>query len=325
MSLVSLSIVIPTYNRGATLLHTVNQLLEQRLLATEVILVDQTDYQKTDDVFQKLSDLHSSRQIKWVRKKEPSIPKAMNRGLLEAKAEWVLFLDDDINVSRDFVAAHVDIINAKQALAHVGQVIQPWQQPNLQISGYYAGANMLRDLNFPFNSSEPARIHNCMAGNLCVNRRAAMQVGGFDENFSGPAYRFETEFCRRFIRYHGESFLYAPSASLHHLHLSSGGTRAHGDHLTSASSAHSMGDYYFALLNDDAWGAARYILKRFFTSVMAKFYLRHPVYIPSRLCGEIAGLYAAIKACRRGPSLINIAPESQGQKADKVDRVKSDA
>lgn len=287
------------------LLDTVGQLLTQELLATEIILVDQTKYLKEDRTAQALTDLQSKAQVRWIRKSEPSIPKAMNCGLLEAKSEWVLFLDDDINVGADFVASHLKIINSKQALAHVGQVVQPWQEPNQRYTHYRRVDGLLVDLNFPFNSHAPKQISNCMAGNLCVNRWAAIKAGGFDENFFGPAYRFETEFCRRFTKKHSQPFLYHPGPVLNHLYISSGGTRAHGHHLTSATPAHSMGDYYFALLQGHGVEKWRYILRRFFASVMAKFYVTHPWYIPVRIWAEARGLFAAIKATSQGQALIH--------------------
>ena len=341
----SLSVVIPSYNRGQVLLDTLGQLLNQDLPASEIVVVDQTNYESSNDdldgegVAAALLKLHKEEKIQWVRKTEPSIPKAMNSGLITASSDWVLFLDDDIKIEPNFIAAHCDVIESKQALAHVGQVVQPWQHPDTEYDAQVGNIGFYRDLGFAFNSAKVARIHNCMAGNLCVNREAAIGAGGFDQNFFGPAYRFETEFCRRFIQCHGDSFLYAPSALIHHLHLSAGGTRAHGHHLTSPSPAHSMGDYYFALLSLSRSGqkadrniVLRYMAKRFFTSIKAKFYLKRPWYIPVRLFAELRGFFAARAACKNGQSLIGAEliirnqetsedrKASEDQKAGKDDR-----
>src|SRR5437868_3122650 len=76
-------------------------------------------------------------------------------------------------------------------------------------------------LDFPFNSAIPAQVANVMAGNLSVRREMALAVGGFDENFVGVAYRFETEFCRRLLRAGGR-VLFQPAASIHHLRTPTG-------------------------------------------------------------------------------------------------------
>lgn len=312
---VDITVVIPSYNRGAVLLDTVQYLLAQTIKPQEIIIVDQTDYGKGDSVASKLKDLNDGNKIKWLRKSEPSIPKAMNAGLLEAEAQWVLFIDDDVNFADDFIRQHQRAIAESGRLAHVGQIVQPWQQVNAGIASHEssvelsAGETSLKtDLEFPFNSPGTNLINNCMAGNLCVNKAAAIAAGGFDENFSGAAYRFETEFCKRFCLVHKQLFFYSPKAVLHHLHFGTGGTRAHADFLTSSTSAHSMGDYYFAMLNrtdDSKFHILIYIVRRFLFSIVAKYYLRKPWFMVPRLMAEARGIVAARRALKKGPRLLD--------------------
>jgi len=179
----SLSVVIPTYNRGQVLLDTVQQLLTQTTPADEIILVDQTCYAAGDKVAQELAKLATRPDLVWLTKEEPSIPKAMNEGLRRADSQWVLFIDDDITVASDFIDQHKRVVEHAGALAHVGQVVQPWQQANdpaSQASGEdkVLGLNKLStDLAFAFNSRASGWVRNCMAGNLCVNRQAAIAAG----------------------------------------------------------------------------------------------------------------------------------------------------
>ena len=93
----SLSVVIPTYNRGEVLLDTIAMLLDQIEPAEEIIIVDQTIYQAKDIVAAELKSLHDANKITWVRLDKPSIPHAMNVGLKLADSECVLFLDDDVS------------------------------------------------------------------------------------------------------------------------------------------------------------------------------------------------------------------------------------
>jgi len=302
-----LTVVIPTYNRGSVLLDTISYLVKQIEPADEIIIVDQTHYEPGSDIANQLSELHEEQVIKWVKRSEPSIPKAMNHGLRLAKTEYVLFLDDDVSFSNDFIKQHKETIRAHNYFAHVGQIIQPWQQ-QIEYAGHPSKDGFLKDVEFPFNSGSFNEIHNCMAGNLCVNKQQAFDVGGFDEQFSGVAYRFETEFCLRMIKHTGQAFLFSPLATLNHLKVVEGGTRGHAkSHLTSASGAHSEGDYYFALLQLSSAHrglAIRYILKRLFASVIAKFYLTRPWWIPVRMMAEFLGLFSAIKKINSGPRYI---------------------
>ena len=256
----SLSVVIPTYNRGQVLLDTISFLQKQSSCADEIIIVDQTDYQPNDQTQLTLLTLESDGVIRYCYRQEPSIPKAMNVGLLLANTDYVLFLDDDINLETDFIHQHKNVIKTKGVYAHVGQILQPGEAPKPKHPDYQAGDGLLEDLSFPFSSTEPALIKNCMAGNLCVNRVKAVQAGGFDENFIGAAYRFETEFCKRMIRFHGDAFYFAPQPVLYHLQSPSGGTRTNDHFLVSSSPRHSVGDYYYAFLEGDVNDGATYSL-----------------------------------------------------------------
>lgn len=304
----SISVVIPTYNRGAILLDTIRMLLAQVDRAEQILIVDQTDYASGDEVALSLQSLHTNKEIVWIRLAQPSIPAAMNRGLIDASSEYVLFLDDDIEIRSGFIAKHRQALRNADFCGHVGQIIQPWQSV-VTLKNYSPDTGINRDIAFPFNSDKEQLIHNCMAGNLCVARDQAIDVGGFDERFSQVAYRFETEFCRRLMHASGHAFKFVPTPSINHLKLSTGGTRSSArDHLTSFSSAHSVGDYYFAMqhfrLHGDLLQVCTYISKRLLQSCLSKFYLSHPWWIPVRLFAECKGLIRAIVKTIKGPSYI---------------------
>ena len=301
----TLSIVIPTYERGEILLATLEMLLTQDRLADEVIVVDQTDYKASDPVAQKLAELDLGKRIIWLRLTKPSIPHAMNIGLKTATSDTVLFLDDDISIGAGFVQAHLDAINEHECPAQVGCVLQPNENVVTRCANYVSDTGLLEDLNFQFNSDEPTLIRNCMAGNLLVRRDVALACGGFDENFDGAAYRFETEFCRRLSNFTGKRFYYAPAAKIDHLRVERGGTRQLADHLTSITPVHSSGDFYFAFRCGSIREALLYSTKRLFQSFVARFYLSKPWYLPVRAIAETRGLLKALRLIKRGPRLLN--------------------
>jgi GT2 family glycosyltransferase len=298
MNASDVSIVIPTYRRGSVLLDTVEHLLRQDQAAGEIILVDQTE-QHPQDVEAMLRKWDRGGVARWLRKSEPSVTAAMNTGLLAANGEVVLFLDDDIVPTSALVARHAHNYDDPEVVGVVGQILQPGQEP-ISRNGYSPGSGIWRDLAFPFNSSERAIVFNGMAGNLSVRREAALQIGGVDESFAGVAYRFETDFCRRLAR-SGGKVVFDPQASLRHLQVDLGGTRAQGGHLRSASPAHSAGDYYLAFREARGVERASYILYRFFRSVRTRYHLTHPWWIPVKLIGELRGLALAYRLSRKPP------------------------
>jgi len=301
----SISVVIPTFNRGKVLLDTIDFLIAQSVQAHEIIIVDQTIYIDGCSTHKRLTELDQDGVITWVRREEPSIPKAMNHGLLLANSEYVLFLDDDINIDPLFLKAHRDTLNQHDCPAQVGQVLQPSQMPRRLPENYQSNRGVNADMEFVFSSNRAMYIKNCMAGNLCVHRALAIAIGGFDENFVGAAYRFETEFCRRLTRHTNKPFYFFTDAVLHHLQYASGGTRNVGHQLITSSAHHSVGDYYYAMLESNGLECLTYCVKRFILSIKARFYLARPWYIPIRLLAEIRGYRLAKRLKGQGPKLLS--------------------
>ncbi len=306
----AISVVIPTYRREAVLVDTIAHLLQLTPPANEIVIVDQTPRHETETEYA-LAAWAACGDIRWLRLAKPSIPNAMNQGIVAARGEFVLFLDDDIVPSSQLVAMHLRNFIDPTVCAVVGQILQPGQNPregNLE-SRHKEG--IFRDLDFPFNGTRKCSVENCMAGNLSVRRRAAIEAGGIDLNFVGVAYRFETEFCRRLIRTRG-TLVFDPDASIRHLQAPHGGTRAFGDPLRSASPLHGVGDYYFALREGRSAGEIlSYIRKRMVLSLGRKVYLREPWWLPVKLVGELRAVALAFRLSK-GPQLLLVRPVKDG-------------
>jgi len=283
-----ISIVIPTYNREQVLLDTIECLLRQAVRPAELLIVDQT-VQHEAATSQALLDWEQQGAITLIRLPTPSVPLAMNTGLRTARYPLVLFLDDDIRAGPDLVAAHLDAYcKFPQATAVVGQVIQPNGQPGPALS-YGQRHGLYADLFFPFWSTREEWVSNVMAGNLSVRKKAALAAGGFDENFNGVAFRFETEFARRLLRMGGKILFY-PVASIHHLYHPSGGTRSKQQGASGYATRQGAGDYYFVFLEGRAFTKWHYILGRLYHQLWTDFYLHNPWRIPAKLIAEFTNL-----------------------------------
>jgi GT2 family glycosyltransferase len=274
-----LTIAIPTYNRQEIAVETVVRLLP---FGVPIVVVDQTPAPH-----EPLAGL----PIRLIRLPEPSIPRAMNIAVEAAASELVLFLDDDIVPAAGLVAAHAEAHRDAAVWAVAGQILQPGQQPERVVQP-------ADDLELRFNADEGRFVTNVMAGNLSVKRSRFIELGGFDENYVGAAYRFETDFALRIVAAGGK-VRFEPQASIRHLKLATGGLRSFGDHRSSPSPAHTVGDYYFALQHrPPLW---RYALRRLRANVITRFHATHPWTIPAKLTGELRGLLLARRLHRRGP------------------------
>lgn len=282
------TIAIPTYGREGVLLQTIEDLLALPEPAAEVLVLDQTGRheQKTEAA---LAGWHARGLVRWLRLPVPSIPQAMNRGLLEARQPVVLFLDDDIHPDPGLVREHHHAHRRWPEALVAGKVLQPWDE----------GKSYPHDIPFHFASDQPRWITQFMGGNFSIPRELAIRLGGFDENFVRVAYRFEAEFAHRVIA-SGRRIRYEPAASLHHLKVASGGTRTFGEHLTTWRPDHAVGAYYFGL-RCRAW---REFLGRPWRSVATKYHLRHPWRTVPTFVAELRGMAWALALHAKGPRLI---------------------
>lgn len=289
------TVAIPTYCREQVLLDTLDYLFALASVPAEILVLDQTRQheKKTED---QLDGFHKTGRIRWLRLEFPSIPQAMNRGLIESRQEIVLFLDDDIRPEPDLVAAHHAAHQAHTDVLVAGRVIQPWEEDR----------DFSRVESFCFVSVQPAWITEFMGGNFSVRRETAIALGGFDENFVRVAYRFEAEFAHRW-RASGRRIRFEPAACLHHLKNVLGGTRAYGEHLTTWRPDHAVGAYYFCLRT----GAFGELLWRPFRSVMTRHHLHKPWWIPVTLIAELGGLVWALVLLAHGPKYVAQAKRAE--------------
>lgn len=278
------SIVIPSYRREVILIDTLKALLAIEPPAAEILVLDQTEIHESQTE-QALHELADSGRIRWLRLDQPSIPKAMNLGLMQAKHPLVLFLDDDIRPEPQLVAAHqaAHVPGGDNLVA--GRVIQPWEE----------GLDFPAGRSFHFASSKAQWISQFMGGNFSIRRSTALALGGFDENFVRVAYQFEAEFAHRWLS-SGRRILFEPAACLHHLKARGGGTRSYGEHLTTWRPDHAVGAYYFGLRTRRPWE----FFIRPFRAVATRYHLRHPWRIPGTLLAELSGMVWALVLYLRG-------------------------
>lgn len=285
----SLSIAIPTLDRGAVLIETVEHLRRQAH-GSEILVVDQTAAHP-EEIAARLGDWNARGALRWIRLPEPSIPCAMNVALREARGDVVLFVDDDIVPGDNLGRKHLANYAEAEVLAVAGQVIQPWQTA-ADVARPSPKAGIWQDLDFPFHSRTRADVRNCIACNFSVRRAAALAAGGFDENFLGAAYRFETEFCRRLTR-RGGRIVFDPEASVRHLKAGSGGTRVYGDGIRESRVEHSVGSYYFGYLEASGLEWARYVCDVVIATTLSRHHARHPWKIPRHLLCQLSSLAMA--------------------------------
>jgi GT2 family glycosyltransferase len=286
------SVVIATYGRDAVLVDTVRRVLVLDPPASELLVVDQTPAH-SPAVERELEALAAAGGIEWIRIGAPSIPGAMNVGLLRARSGIVLFLDDDVIPARGLVAAHRAAHGRSGVGVVAGQVLQPGEEP---VPGPHAP--------FRFNSGESGWVTEVIGANFSIRRDLALAIGGMDENFVRAAYGFEAELCARATAA-GARILFEPLATVRHLRAPAGGTRSYGSHLRTARPGHSVGAFYRILRTSRRTAVPVKVAGRLARSIRTRHHLSRPWWIPATLLAETLGLGWAIGLSLRGPRLLD--------------------
>jgi len=288
----ALTIAIPTYGREHILVETIDTILKEVSPSNEIILIDQTR-EHTSTVAERLAEWNEKGAIRLLKPLMPNIPAAMNIGLAAARGEIVLFLDDDVVPEPGLIKAHMDAHQKPGVGLVAGRVIQPWQE----------GIDFSGDTELNFASPNPAFIDHFMGGNFSIRRDLAIELGGFDENFVSVAYNFEAELAYRLLK-SGYRIWFEPRACIHHLKISTGGTRTFGLHLTTWRPDHSVGAYYYILRTWGGTTSLKALLWRPLRAVSTRHHLTRPWWIPLTLIGEVRGLTWALLLLHKGPAYI---------------------
>lgn len=171
-----ISVVIPLYNKEASIANTLNCVLAQTYQDFEIVVVDDG----STDNSAAIVDTFKDTRIRLIRQSNGGVSAARNTGIREAKGEYVAFLDaDDV-----WMEGHLD---------NLVQLINKYPKNKAFATNYYNELKGVRKnivLNkIPF-STEYGVLNNyfeiCCCSHppvwssaVCVERNLIMEVGGF--------------------------------------------------------------------------------------------------------------------------------------------------
>jgi glycosyltransferase involved in cell wall biosynthesis len=119
MRVPQVSVVIPTHDRSAMLRLTLGSALWQREVELEVIVVDDGSTDDTAPAVARLAD----RRVRLVRHETPEgVSAARNRGIDEARGDWVAFLDDDDLWAPHKLASQLQAAGSAKTWVYAGAV-----------------------------------------------------------------------------------------------------------------------------------------------------------------------------------------------------------
>ncbi len=91
MNPIYFSVIIPLYNKDKYIKRTLDSVLKQTFTNFEIIIVDDGSTDNSCEIVESISDP----RIRWIRQENGGPSKARNRGIKEAKGQFIAFLDAD--------------------------------------------------------------------------------------------------------------------------------------------------------------------------------------------------------------------------------------
>jgi teichuronic acid biosynthesis glycosyltransferase TuaG len=134
-----ISVIIPTWNRSASLGLAIQSVLHQTVKVAEVLVCDDGSTDNSFDVVKSINDA----RVRWVagmRGGRPAVPR--NRGIRESVGEWVAFLDDDdewLPQKLEIQIAHINIHGSLAVCSNAYRIL-----PGEELSGTLISWNSVK-------------------------------------------------------------------------------------------------------------------------------------------------------------------------------------
>lgn len=168
--MIRMSIIIPTFNRGAILKRALDGLLQQDCQDPfEIIIIDDGSADSTEEIVEEIKRERKDFPIQYYKQKNKGSSSARNRGIAMSQGPIILFMDDDMFPTPSFVKAHLKAHKRGDGLVAQGPVIHTdsLDQP-------FLATKKLQDISRAFFAT----------GNTSLYKKHLIESGGFDEDFT---------------------------------------------------------------------------------------------------------------------------------------------
>lgn len=213
MQLISplVSIIVATYNRGEVLCQTLQMALAQDYPDFEVIVIDQSP--EPPEAVRTFVQAAGER-LRYMRRQIPNLPAARNAGVRMARGEIIVFIDDDVIIGPEYVAAHVARYSDPSVGGVAGLTLPPGNYDEAQLIKYHFADSKE---SLPDGSFLVKSVEGC---NCSFRKGAIVDAGMFDESFT--VLWDDYDMALR-VQHRGHLVIFDPRIRLVHLALKSGG------------------------------------------------------------------------------------------------------
>jgi glucosyl-dolichyl phosphate glucuronosyltransferase len=226
---VDFTVIVCTYNRSGNLPACLAALARQEgvdELEWEVLVVDNNSTDDTPATVERLGRELPIR-VRYVREAQQGLNYARNHGVNSSESTYFTFVDDDIQVSPQWLAALAGAFRRTDADAVGGRIhldpaikLPPWIVPGTETAGFLGYQDFG---NAPFRMDGVSRYP--FGGNMSFHRRVVARIGLFDPKLGrkgegrkrGELFKgAETDYFHRLAASGDARIFYEPNAVVYH-------------------------------------------------------------------------------------------------------------
>ena len=164
------SFIIPTLNEEKFLPRLLSDLKNQKEKNFEVIIVDGLSEDKTKEIAKKNWQI----PINFFESEKRNVSFQRNLGAKKAKGEYLIFLDADSRVYKNFTQNLKKIINKKKGLVFLPSLVPEKKEPQLDL--------IFKLINFFVEISQSFPKPFSAGGSIIIDKNFFEKIGGFDED-----------------------------------------------------------------------------------------------------------------------------------------------
>jgi glycosyltransferase involved in cell wall biosynthesis len=177
-----ISVVIPTYNRLSRLRQVINALENQDYTHDDFEVVIVSDG-ATDGTQRYLEDLRAPFHLRPLHQANGGPAAARNAGIVAAKGEFIVFIDDDVVPGPRLLTEHMkQHKTAGREVAVLGPLLTP---ANYAMSPWvaYEQRTLVKQYDAMIRGDWAPTARQFYTGNASIRRSHVLAAGGFDERF----------------------------------------------------------------------------------------------------------------------------------------------
>lgn len=219
--MISISVIIPTYNRLDYLKDAIISVQSQNFEFSqyEIIVVENGPETKSKKLIADLNK-NGGHEVIYIHEPCMGLHNARHLGAKKSRGEIVVYIDDDVIVSPDWLRAYLDVFSDEQIVCVSGKVLPQWEAERPEwLQQFHPGNLSLLDLGeSQMELKYPRGVFGC---NMGFRRSVIFDLGGFHPDGFGD---------RRLIWYRGDGetglykkiakknylVIYEPKALLYH-------------------------------------------------------------------------------------------------------------